>query len=146
MTNQTADTSLRKATRVAGLAYMLIIIIGVLKVNFLESGIIMQGDGAATANNIIANELLFRIGIVSEIVMFVLVVVLSLALYVILKPVNRNLALAALFLRFGEGIIGAVVTVISGLIPLLLLIANLFLKQNSCRLWLGYFSTYVLPG
>ena len=68
-----------------------------------------------------ANELLFRIGVANDIIVFVLVVFLSLALYVILKTVNKNFALLALLMRFGEGIIGGVVTVLSGLIPLLLL-------------------------
>jgi uncharacterized membrane protein len=109
-TARIADTSQRKAAKVAGLAYVLIIILAILKMIFLESNLIVSGNNAATANNIMANELLFRIGVASEIIMFMLVVLLSLALYVILKTVNKNLALAALFLRFGEGIIGGVVT------------------------------------
>ncbi len=52
--------------------------------------------------------------------MYVSVVLLSLALYVILKTVNKNLALLALLLRSGEAIIGCV-TVLGGLITLLLL-------------------------
>jgi hypothetical protein len=121
MTNYTAAASQQKAAKVAGLAYILIIILGVFKVNFLESRLILSGNDAATATNIMTNELLFRIGVASEIILFVLVVFLAVALYVILKPVNKNLALVALFLRFGEGIIGAVITILSGLIPLLLL-------------------------
>lgn len=121
MENQITDTSIHKATKVAGLTYVLIIILGVLKVSFLESSLILSGNDTQTANNIMANELLFRTGIVIEIIMFILVLFLSLALYIILKTVNKNLALTALFLRFGEGIIGVLVTILSGLIPLLLL-------------------------
>ncbi len=121
MENQITDTSMQKAAKVAGLTYVLIIILGVLKVNFLEPTLIVSGNDTQTANNIMANELLFRIGMVIEIIMFILVLFLSLALYIILKTVNKNLALAALFLRFGEGIIGVLVAVLSGLIPLLLL-------------------------
>lgn len=121
MTHPTADTSQRNAAKIAGLMYVFIILLGVLKVSFLEPALIVPGDASATVSANDSSELLFRIGIVSEISMYVFVVLLSLALYIILKPVNSNLALTALFLRFGEGIIGAVITVISGLIPLLLI-------------------------
>jgi len=121
MTNQNSGKSIHKASKIAGLTYIIIIILGVLKVNFLEPGIIVSGNNAQTAHNILANELLFRTGIIIEIFMFILVLFLSLALYVILKTVNKNLALTALFLRFGEGIVGVLVTILSSIIPLLIL-------------------------
>ena len=139
MTSSISDISQQKSARVAGLAYVLIIVLAILKVNFLESNLIVSGDDAATANNIMANELLFRIGVASEIIMFVLVVILSLALYVILKTVNKNLALAALFLRFGEAIIGGVVTVLSGLIPLLLLDSEAVFETEQLHALIGLF-------
>ncbi len=121
MAGRTTGSPTRSATVVAGVAYPLIIVLGVFKVNFLEAGLVVSGDDAATAGNLAANEWLFRVGIVSEIVLFMLVVSLALALYVILKAVDENLALAALLFRLGEGVVGGIVTVISGLMPLLLL-------------------------
>jgi hypothetical protein len=59
-----SNKQLRKSTRIAGLAYILIILLGVLKVNFIESSVIKSGNYAPT-NSIIADELLFRIGIAS---------------------------------------------------------------------------------
>ncbi|MFQ5629602.1 MAG: DUF4386 domain-containing protein [bacterium] len=120
MKNHTADTSQSKATKVAGLAYVLIIILSMLKLIFVGNLLVSEND-AITTQNIIANKLLFRIGIANDIIVFLLVIVLSLALYVILKTVNKNLAFVALFMRFGEAIIGGIVTVLSGLIPLLLI-------------------------
>ena len=146
MTNHTADASQQKAARVAGLAYILIIVLAILKVNFLESNLIISGNDAATANNIMANEFLFRIGVVSEIIMFLLVVILSLALYVILKSVNKNLALVALFLRFGEAIIGGVVTVLSGLIPLLLLDGKEVFETEQLQALVGLFLDVRIAG
>ena len=146
MTTSTADAIQQKAARVAGLAYVLIIVLAILKVNYLESNLIVSGDDAATANNIMANELLFRIGVASEIIMFVLVVILSLALYVILKTVNKNLALAALFLRFGEAIIGGVVTVLSGLIPLLLLDSEAVFETEQLQALVGLFLNIRIAG
>ena len=146
MTTRAADAIQQKAARVAGLAYVLIIVLAILKVNFLESNLIVSGDDTATANNIMANELLFRIGVASEIIMFVLVVILSLALYVILKTVNKNLALAALFLRFGEAIIGGVVTLLSGLIPLLLLNSEAVFETKQLHALVGLFLNIRIAG
>jgi hypothetical protein len=139
MTTHVADTSQQKAARVAGLAYVLIIISAILNLIFVESNLIVSGNDAATVNNIMANELLFRIGITSDIIMFVLVVLLSLALYVILKTVNKNLALLAMLWRFGEGIIGGVVTVLSGLIPLLLLNGEAVFETEQLQALVGLF-------
>ena len=71
--------------------------------------------------------------------MFVLVVLLSVALYVILKTVDKNLALLALFMRFGEGIIGGVVTMLSGLIPLLLLSGEAVFATEQLQALVGLF-------
>ncbi len=120
MTNRNVETSQIIYARVAGFAYLLIIITPILKFFFIESNLIVSGNNAATANNIMANELLFRICIASDLIMYPSVVLLSLALYIVLKTVNKNLALLGLLLRSGEAIVGCV-TVLGGLIALLLL-------------------------
>ncbi len=51
----------------------------------------MDGDAAATVTNIMANEGLFRIALVSDLLMQVFWSVLMLALYVLFKPVNQNM-------------------------------------------------------
>lgn len=86
-----------------------------------------------------ANELLFRVGIASEILMYVLVILLSFALYVLLKPVNRNLALLALLWRLAEAITGVATTVLSGLIPLLLLNSEAVFKTEQLQALVGLF-------
>ena len=139
MTNHTAETSPLVYARVAGLSYVTTILLGIFSVNFVESNLIVSGNDAATVNNIMANELLFRVGIASEIMMYVLVVLLSLALYVILKTVNRNLALLALLWRLGEAIIGGGVTVLSGLIPLLLLNSEAVFETEQLQTLIGLF-------
>jgi hypothetical protein len=60
MTNSLADISQRQAAKVAGLAYVLIIILSILKLIFVGN-LVVPGNDAATTNNIMANELLFRI-------------------------------------------------------------------------------------
>ena len=121
MLKNNAKSTLNIYARVSGLAYVVVILLGIFSVSFIESKLVVQGNDATTINNILTNELQYRIGIVSEILMYSLVVLLSLALYVILKTVNKVLALLALLWRLGEAIIGGSVAAFSGLIPLLLL-------------------------
>ncbi|MGB2803934.1 MAG: DUF4386 domain-containing protein [Candidatus Zixiibacteriota bacterium] len=107
------DTSQRKAARVAGFMFLFSLIIPTLNWTFVLSKFIVAENALATAKNIMANELLFRIGITVELFMSVGLVVLALALYIILKPVNKNLALLALFLKLAEAIIAAVIVLVS---------------------------------
>ena len=120
MTNHTIETSQLIYARVAGFAYLSIVITPILKFFFIESDLIVSENNAATASNIMANEFSFRICIASDLIMYASVVLLSLALYIVLKTVNKNLALLALLFRSGEAIVGCV-TVFGALIALLLL-------------------------
>jgi hypothetical protein len=99
MTNPITDMSPRKAARVAGLGYLIIIILGIFAELFVRSKLIVPGDAATTANNIAASEWLFRIGIASDLIMLTFDVVVALALYVLLKPVHKSLALLAAWFR-----------------------------------------------
>jgi len=112
------EKKLNTYARVAGLAYIIVILLGVISVNFIVSSLIVPGNNAATFDNISGNEFLFRIGVASEALMYLLVMSLSLSLYVVLKTVDKNLALLALLLRIAEAILGAATILISGLIPL----------------------------
>jgi hypothetical protein len=104
MTIRTIDESQRKAAKVAGLA-CLISFVTVVAVNFgIFARLIVRGNPAETARNILAHETLFRIGVVGDMVYCVAVVVLLTALYVILKPVSQNLALLAAFGRLVHGL------------------------------------------
>jgi hypothetical protein len=62
-------------------------------------GLIMPDDAATTANNIITNEMLFRSGFISFVIVLILDVLVAWALYVLLKPVNKNLAMLAAWFR-----------------------------------------------
>lgn len=105
------DASQRKAARVAGLAFPLSFII-VVSVNFgIFARLIVAGDPAQTARNILAHERLFRIGIVGDVVYCVGVIVLLAALYVILMPVDQNLALLAALGRLVHGFTYLLVTI-----------------------------------
>lgn len=103
------DESQRKAARVVGLAYLLAIPLA-LFAEFFVSGQLIVGDGARTAQNIISHERLFRLGIASNLSVFALDIILITALYVVLKPVNRHLALLAAFWGLVETAILVVAT------------------------------------
>jgi hypothetical protein len=99
MTISTIGESQRTAARIAGLACP-ISFVTVVAVNFgIFARLIVRGNPAETARNILAHETLFRIGVVGDMVYCIGVVVLLTALYVILKPVSQNLALLAAFGR-----------------------------------------------
>lgn len=104
MTTSTIDASQRTAARIAGLAFP-ISFVTVVAVNFgIFARLIIRGNPAETARNILAHETLFRIGVAGDMLYCVGVVVLLTALYVILKPVSQNLALLAAFGRLVHGL------------------------------------------
>ena len=109
----TPEASPRVYARVAGAAYLVITIVAVLYGALVESKLIVSGNDAATVNNILAHESLFRVGIVLVLMIYVSVVVASWALYVILRTVHKNLALLALLLRSAEAIVGAATVLLS---------------------------------
>jgi Domain of unknown function (DUF4386) len=104
MKQRTTETSQRIAARVAGCALLLILISGVVGTFIGRDHIVVSGDAVATARNIVAHELQFRVT-AFEIVMFNCDVVLAVALYVLLKPINPALALLGAFWRLGNAIV-----------------------------------------
>jgi len=110
MTISTIDQSQRKAARVVGFTYLLTFAI-VVFVNFgIHGRLIVSGNVAETAQNIVASEQLWRIGIALDLIYSVGIIVLLLTLYAILKPVNQNLALLAAFLRLVYALTWVLVT------------------------------------
>ena len=97
MATRTAETSPLIWGRVFGLTFLIRFIPAIFSEFFVRSTLVVPGDAATTATNIMASEGLFRAGIASMLIVFVLDVVAILALYVVLKPVNRNLSLLAAF-------------------------------------------------
>jgi hypothetical protein len=109
MTISTLDESQRKTARVIGFTYLLAMVTAVFGF-YVRGHLMVPGNAAETARNIIASERLFRIGIASDLLTFVIDIVLITALYVVLRPVNRNLALLATFWRLMETAVLIVVT------------------------------------
>ncbi len=101
MTTRTVDSSQRVAAKIFGLAYLPSFVL-VVAVNFgILQPLIAGVDPAQAAKNILAHETLLRVGLAGFILYCVAVLVVSAAPYVILKPVDENLALLAAFGRLG---------------------------------------------
>ena len=85
----------------AGFLYFIYIVIHISANVIGRSKLIVFGDAAATAQKIMASEWQFRIGFMSDLLSAVLFLLTAWALYVLLKPVNKNLALLFLLLNLG---------------------------------------------
>ena len=81
-----------RTARIAGLLYLVNAITGFFSIVYVPSRLIVYGDAAATAANILASERLFRIGIVSELICAVEFLFLVWVLYRLLGGVNKTQA------------------------------------------------------
>jgi Domain of unknown function (DUF4386) len=95
---ETKMNSVKNNARMAGLLYLTFVLTLIFS-SVVRSKIIVFGDTVATANNIATSEWLFRISFISEILSAVLFLLAAWVLYVLLKPVNKNLALLFLLLN-----------------------------------------------
>lgn len=89
----------RNPGRVAGLWYLLLIFLGPLRLIYIPSTLFVPGDATATVANISAHEMLFRLGIVSELAGAITLIFLTLAFYRLFVGVDR--ALAVMVVIFG---------------------------------------------
>jgi hypothetical protein len=96
--------------RVAGVWYLLIIMVGPLRLIYIPDKLFVHGDAAATVNNIAAHEWLFRFGMVSELVAALLLIFLVMAFYRLFETVDRHLA--------------ALVVILGGLMPAIIYFVN----------------------
>jgi hypothetical protein len=79
-----------KAARVAGAIYLSLVFTAPLRLIYIPSALFVRGDATATADNIAAHELLFRLGIVGDLLTGTIAIFLVLALYRLLKGVDQN--------------------------------------------------------
>ena len=93
------DDSQRTAAKVAGLSCLLTMAIVVFANYGLLNPLIVPGDAAETARNIVAHETQFRIAVTCFLIYSAGVVVLLAALYVVLKSINPGLALVGALFR-----------------------------------------------
>jgi hypothetical protein len=88
--------SLKKTARLAGLLNLLVAATTGFSVVYVRSTLVVAGDAAATANNIMANELLFRMAIVSNLCAQIFLLFFGLTIFRLFKGVNKTLVMVFL--------------------------------------------------
>jgi uncharacterized protein DUF4386 len=91
-------SSTRNPGRVAGFLYLLLVLFAPFRLIYIPIKLFVRGNATVTANNIGAHELLFRLGIVSDLLCGIILIFLILALYRLLNGVDRNLAVLMVIL------------------------------------------------
>jgi Domain of unknown function (DUF4386) len=110
----------RNPGRVAGLWYLLLVIVGPLRLIYVPTKLFVDGNAAATASNILAHETLFRVAIAGDLIGAVVLVLMTLAFYRLFKGVDKNLAVQ--------------VVIFGGVMPALLYFVNV--TTDLCTLML----------
>jgi hypothetical protein len=90
--------SINKTARIAGILYFMYIVTSIIGNEF---GRFVSVDASVTVNHIMAHESQFRIGFVISLFSYVLFLLAAWYLYVLLKPVDKNMALLFLLLNLG---------------------------------------------
>src|SRR5947207_4830321 len=83
---------LKKAARIAGAIYLAMVVTGPFSLIYVPSKLIVRGNAAATADNILAHETMFRLSIMADLVGQVIFICLAIALYRLLSCVNKTWA------------------------------------------------------
>jgi Domain of unknown function (DUF4386) len=106
--------------RIAGVLYLAIILFGLFGEVFVRGTLVVPGDAGATANGIAASQLLWRAGIVGDLLMHVCDVPVIVIFYLLLRPVSESLALFGTFINLVQtAVLGA--NKLNLLVPLFLL-------------------------
>ena len=82
--------STKETARIAGLLYLVNGVTGFFSIIYIPGRLIVSDNAAATANNILASERLFRLGMVSELICAAEFVFLLWVLYRLLGAVNKK--------------------------------------------------------
>jgi Domain of unknown function (DUF4386) len=96
MMERIAEASPRPRARITGVVYLLYFLTAVFA-EFFMRGLVVSGDAAATANNMLAHQPLFRLGLATGLIATACYVAVTALFYDLFKPVNRSLSLLAAF-------------------------------------------------
>lgn len=107
MTTRIAVVSPRLRARIAGVVYLICGMTYSFARNDVRGKLVVEGDAAASAHNILAHESLYRLGFAAEIVSAVCYVAVALLLYEMFRPVNRSVSLLAAFFSLAGCTVGA---------------------------------------
>jgi len=109
MTERIAETSPRLKARITGVLYLLAMLTGIFAQGFVSGRLVVDGNAAATAANILAHRGLFQLGFAVYLVEMACQVAMTALFYDLLKPAGRSVSLLAAFL----GLTGCVIKTFS---------------------------------
>jgi hypothetical protein len=113
MMGRIAEVSPRPSARITGIVYFLYFLTAVLGEFFLK-GLVVDGDAAATANNLLAHQPLYRLGLTTGLIATACYIAVTALFYGLFKPVDRSLSLLAAFF----GLVGCAITALGSLFQL----------------------------
>jgi hypothetical protein len=83
---------LKKTARIAGAIYLSMVVTGPFSLIYVPNKLIVRGNAAVTADNILAHETMFRLAILADLIGAVIFICLGIALYRLLSGVSRTWA------------------------------------------------------
>ncbi|MEK6481772.1 DUF4386 domain-containing protein [Catalinimonas sp. 4WD22] len=95
MKNQESTLDNKRLLMLTGFMYLLVIICAGFSQGYVRGTVVVAGDATTTAANILSNEGLFRFGLVTDLIAFLLDAVISVMLYLIFKQYNQTLAMVS---------------------------------------------------
>lgn len=93
------ETPVRRAAVLGGLGYIALFILAVFANFMVREGMVVSGDAEKTAMNIAASTGLFRAGMISFLLVFLIDVLVAWALYILFRETHRDLALVSAWFR-----------------------------------------------
>ncbi len=105
MMERIGETSPRFEARITGAFYLLTILTGIFAQGFVSGSLVVDGDAAATATNILLHKSLFQLGFAVYLIEMACQIAMTALFYDLLKPAGRSLSLLAAFLGFAGCVI-----------------------------------------
>jgi len=111
MTGRITGISPRQLARITGVLYLLTILTGIFAQGFVSERLVVPGDAAATATNILSHRTLFELGFTVYLIEMACQIAITALFYELLKPAGRSISLLAAFL----GLAGCIIKTVSRL-------------------------------